>query len=567
MKISFNCTDDQQVVHTHRDAGLSDQVPCSKPDISPEAYLNDYRNRMPFHYIEEGSDGYYYWQYGSIMDLVINFVDEIAQSEDMPEAVLDVRVNDKSVVDPVSGIARLGSMAARSTTDYYTLQQMNNIVGTISHQIKDLQEGALNSIVDSPENLMSGQLLMWDPEARRLVGSPLVKGDAEKSIILKTSSDDPNYAMHEGAVLLGKGLSSSFPYQFVVGYYNKLTPEEVFSVGTGFSDATRSTAFSISRSGRVKVFNPPVDKDEVVRKEELDIVKTIADNAVVANEPITAGTHTKITYDSKGLVTEGSDLAPDDIPALHTSKITSGTFSDDRIASANIWNAKQDALTAEQLSAVNSGITSTKVATYDRYPEIIDKKLDKTGGTISGSLIISENLIVNGTTSTVDTQNLKVADKLIYVAKDNTVALTSPAGLITPKYDGTNSGGIVYDSTGTAYVGDITLDSNGNVDVNNSDLQPIATRSAIITNGNIIKWDNTNKTLVDSGKKINDLSTATNLENGTGDVLIQTTDSNHSFKVMTDGRAKVYGEPTEDDDILRMSEFSVLTREQADSLF
>ena len=56
MKISFNCTDDQQVVHTHKDAGLSDQVPCSKPDISPEAYLNDYRNRMPFHYIEEGSD-------------------------------------------------------------------------------------------------------------------------------------------------------------------------------------------------------------------------------------------------------------------------------------------------------------------------------------------------------------------------------------------------------------------------------------------------------------------------------------------------------------------------------
>ena len=81
MKISFNCTDDQQVLHTHEDAGLSDQVPCSKPDISPEAYLNDYRNRMPFHYIEEGSDGYYYWQYGSIMDLVINFVDEIAQSE------------------------------------------------------------------------------------------------------------------------------------------------------------------------------------------------------------------------------------------------------------------------------------------------------------------------------------------------------------------------------------------------------------------------------------------------------------------------------------------------------
>lgn len=59
----------------------------------------------------------------------------------------------------------------------------------------------------------------------------------------------------------------------------------------------------------------------------------------------------------------------------------------------------------------------------------------------------------------------------------------------------------------------------------------------------------------------------TNLENGTGDVLIQTTDSNQSFKVMTDGRAKVYGEPTENDDVLRLNEFSVLTQSQVDLLF
>ena len=57
------------------------------------------------------------------------------------------------------------------------------------------------------------------------------------------------------------------------------------------------------------------------------------------------------------------------------------------------------------------------------------------------------------------------------------------------------------------------------------------------------------------------------LENGTGDVLVQTTDSNQSFKVMTDGRAKVYGEPTESDDVLRLNELSVLTQEQVNSLF
>lgn len=142
----------------------------------------------------------------------------------------------------------------------------------------------------------------------------------------------------------------------------------------------------------------------------------------------------------------------------------------------------------------------------------VANKLDKTGGTISGSLTITQNLIVNGTTSTVETQNLKVADKLIYVAKDNTVALISPAGLITPKYDGTNNGGIVYDKTGTAFVGDIALDSNGNVNVDSSDLQPIATRNDYnsYTTDHIItaSVDATGKSVkfVDSGKTLNDIT-------------------------------------------------------------
>ena len=62
-------------------------------------------------------------------------------------------------------------------------------------------------------------------------------------------------------------------------------------------------------------------------------------------------------------------------------------------------------------------------------------------------------------------------------------------------------------------------------------------------------------------------SQATNIENGAADVLIQTTDTNHSFKIMTDGRAKVQSAPTESDDVLRLNEFSVLTQEQVDSLF
>ena len=69
-------------------------------------------------------------------------------------------------------------------------------------------------------------------------------------------------------------------------------------------------------------------------------------------------------------------------------------------------------------------------------------------------------------------------------------------------------------------------------------------------------------------KKINEL----NLKNGTDDVLIQTTDTNHSFKVMTDGRAKVQTAPVESDDVVRKLELddvsvNVLTQSQVDLLF
>lgn len=159
------------------------------------------------------------------------------------------------------------------------------------------------------------------------------------------------------------------------------------------------------------------------------------------------------------------------------------------------------------------------------------KKLDKTGGTITGNLIVSGNLSVSGETSVIESTTLKVADKLIYVAKDNISALTSPAGLIMPKYDGTNDGGLVYDNSGTAYVGDIKLDSNGNVDVNTSDLQPIATRDEYsnFTNGHKVKAEvdssQKNVKFVDGGKDdgINSL-TDVNLTLGNTTVQYDTTE-------------------------------------------
>lgn len=114
---------------------------------------------------------------------------------------------------------------------------------------------------------------------------------------------------------------------------------------------------------------------------------------------------------------------------------------------------------------------------------------------------INGNLTAKGTTTTVDVKNLDVEQQLITVAKGNTAALTSPAGLKAEKYDGTKDGALVFDASGMAMVGDVVLDANGNIDEAQSDLQDLATRAkpSELTDGHLLKWDATNKKIVDGG--------------------------------------------------------------------
>lgn len=155
--------------------------------------------------------------------------------------------------------------------------------------------------------------------------------------------------------------------------------------------------------------------------------------------------------------------------------------------------------TKEQVDKIIETLTGVFNEKVDIINGNIDKKFDKAGGTVTGDMVVGGNFTVQGKTTTVDSENLRVTDKLIEVGKGNTAPLTSPAGLFTPKYDGTNNGGIVYDNTGTAYVGDIVLDENGNVDVAKSNLQPIATRenAADWEDKHVAVWDKKNQRLAD----------------------------------------------------------------------
>lgn len=108
--------------------------------------------------------------------------------------------------------------------------------------------------------------------------------------------------------------------------------------------------------------------------EGTHLTKSTADGYYVAkNAAITAGTGTKISYDSKGLVTGSSNLAASDIPNLDAAKITSGTLPDARIASAGTWNGKQDKITASNKLAASLVSGLATVATSGSYNDLTNK--------------------------------------------------------------------------------------------------------------------------------------------------------------------------------------------------
>ena len=67
----------------------------------------------------------------------------------------------------------------------------------------------------------------------------------------------------------------------------------------------------------------------------------------IANSGVSAGSYTKVTVSTKGIVTAGTTLAASDIPDLATSKITTGTFGTNFLAN--------DAITMDKLANLSTG--------------------------------------------------------------------------------------------------------------------------------------------------------------------------------------------------------------------
>lgn len=248
----------------------------------------------------------------------------------------------------------------------------------------------------------------------------------------------------------------------------------------------------------------------LANKPDLSVYQTKTDASLETTDKTVVGAINEVVTGVAGtLESFGMSLAPQENGKLNKKvyvfpdgSLANGTSYD---ASKDLYLSIGDGLTLETIDEANNiwNIKSGSAIT----------SVDGLGGgaisgdvSTSGSLTVGGSLTVNGTTTTVDSTTLQVKDKLIEVAHGNTTKLTTPAGLVAPKYDGTNSGALVFDGDGTAYVGDVKLDSTGNIDVAKSELQPLATRTGLV-DGNLVQYDSTAQTLKDSGKKISDLAT------------------------------------------------------------
>ena len=155
---------------------------------------------------------------------------------------------------------------------------------------------------------------------------------------------------------------------------------------------------------------------------------------------------------------------------------------------------------AADITTLNTKAENLDTATKTNAANI-DKKLDKAGGTITGSLTITQNLTVQGTTTTQESQILTVIDPLI-VANSDKATLSSYGGLLI-NTDANNTYGMVYDpGSSSVKLGLGTYNSNTKkFAFNSGEGLPIVVRddSAAWTNGHYAKWDSTKNAFIDGG--------------------------------------------------------------------
>ena len=141
----------------------------------------------------------------------------------------------------------------------------------------------------------------------------------------------------------------------------------------------------------------------------------------------------------------------------------------------------------------------------------LDKKLDKTGGTVSGNLSITGDLNVAGKTITSEETTQVVKNSIIVLNSDGTDLTTKLGGVVirTSSAATNNAYAIAYDKASDSVklgMGTVTSSGTGENKVYSftfasGEGEAVATRadSSLLTNNHLLKWDALSMKLEDSG--------------------------------------------------------------------
>jgi len=198
--------------------------------------------------------------------------------------------------------------------------------------------------------------------------------------------------------------------------------------------------------------NNRIDADSTLQ-DEIDSVAEIVGTKVTKNADITGATKCKITYDSKGLVTGGTDLVASDIPSIPTSKLS------DITATATELNYC-DGVTSNIQTQLNSKPSINSSNNYVPYRSSLTAFGNSTLMYSSSAMAFTGKLHIGSTNPT------SYSDKGRLTIYDNTPS-TQTSSLALLNYGGGGGCGVSIDMYNTSANGGIPSGKIGVIDNGN----------------------------------------------------------------------------------------------------
>lgn len=197
------------------------------------------------------------------------------------------------------------------------------------------------------------------------------------------------------------------------------------------------------------------------------------DNTSDADKPVSTAQQTALDAKVDDTQIVSAWQGTTDNAHIPSEKLTKDTI--DGVDASAVHKAGAETITGAK--TIKGDITIGEVGTPTDVTQVGDLN-------IKGNITIEGNITQNGSAYETHAEKIYTTKDYIYLREGATGAL-SPGdytGMEAEKYDGTNNGRLVFDSSGTARVGDV------------GDEEPLLTRdeSADMTNGALLRWDGAN---------------------------------------------------------------------------